>query len=255
MKKTKRYYFKHDKKKKRPYSHVYKSIHVVGMLLVSVGVGIVFYFSVPVMLWKVLFLPSLTTITSPLAEPFNFKLEKVNASKAEHKNVLSMRDRNDSMQIEDEKKEWYLSYPLKNTKLPEVEFYKLSIPKLRITNATVSTQNADLSKHLVQYYGTPVPPFKGNTVIFGHSTLPQLFDPNNYNTIFANAHTLKEGDLFSVTVGSKEYMYKITQIYITTPDDISVLDQNSSDSYITIITCTPPGTIWKRLIIKAQLVK
>ena len=29
--------------------------------------------------------------------------------------------------------------------------------------------------------------------------------------------------------------------------------QDFSDTFITVITCTPPGTIWKRLIIKARI--
>ncbi len=98
-----------------------------------------------------------------------------------------------------------------------------------------------------------MPPDKGTAVIFGHSTLPQLFNPTDYKTIFANAHTLKVGDEITIDANNVQYTYKITSVTITTPDDTSVLAQEYDDSHLVIITCTPPGTIWKRLIVKARL--
>jgi sortase A len=133
--------------------------------------------------------------------------------------------------------------------------YALSIPQLNIKEATVSTTDTDISKHLVHFPGTALPPTKGNAVIFGHSTLPQFFDPTNYKTIFANAHNLKIGDKLSVTVENTTYVYKIFNISIVDPEDISYLTQTPDDSNLTIVTCTPPGTIWKRLIIKASIEK
>ncbi len=239
-----RYYYKHIRKSHKKAAQVQKSMKLSGLLLTCLGIGMLFYFSMPLMLWNFIFQPALATVTSPLPESFLTTLNKVNAAKK--KTVLSAEDDGD-------KKEWYLLYPVKHTELPSVTFYSITIPKLGIEDAVVATQDTDLSKHLVQYYGTPLPPFKGNTVIFGHSTLPQLFDAKNYTTIFANAHTLSKEDTFSVKIGKKEYNYKIIDTHITTPDDVSVLEQDRTDSFITIITCTPPGTVWKRLIIKAQI--
>jgi len=70
----------------------------------------------------------------------------------------------------------------------KIERYSLSIPKLKIENAEVSTTDTDLTKHLINYGGTAIPPNKGTAVVFGHSTLPQLFNPENYKTIFATLH-------------------------------------------------------------------
>lgn len=131
--------------------------------------------------------------------------------------------------------------------------YTLSIPKVKIEKAEVSTIDTDLGKHLVHFPGTPVPPSKGNAVVFGHSTLPQLFDPKNYKTIFANVHNLTIGDKFEVTVNGKLYTYSIVSIQIVEADDASYFIQQTDDSYLTVVTCTPPGTIWKRLIIKSRL--
>ena len=92
-------------------------------------------------------------------------------------------------------------------------------------------------------------------MIFGHSTLPQLFNPKNYKTIFANAYLLKENDLIYATVENITYKYRVYNISVVDPKDTSIFTQDLNDSYITLVTCTPPGTIWKRLIIKARLEK
>lgn len=137
--------------------------------------------------------------------------------------------------------------------MPQVSFYYLSVPKLNISNALISTIDTDVDSHLVHFPGTAIPPAKGNAAIFGHSTLPQLYDPKNYKTIFANIHTLTQGDTFIVTVNNTLYTYKIINISVVEPQDTSYLTQEYTKSQITIITCTPPGTIWKRLILKAEL--
>lgn len=132
--------------------------------------------------------------------------------------------------------------------------FNISIPRLGIRFANVSTVDTDLSKHLILYPGTAVPPNLGNAVIFGHSTIPNLFDPLNYETIFATVHKLKEGDQIYTTVNTKEYIYKVESIRITTPDDMDTFTQDNNGSYLTLLTCTPPGTTWKRLVIKAKLI-
>jgi sortase A len=131
-------------------------------------------------------------------------------------------------------------------------FY-LSIPSLGIEDAYVSMTDNDVNLHPIWFPGTAVPPDKGNTVIFGHSTLPQWFDPHNPHAIFATALNLKQGDSIILTVGSTNYTYSIVKMYIVAADDTSYLAQDTDGSYMSIVTCTPPGTTWRRLVIKAKL--
>lgn len=151
-------------------------------------------------------------------------------------------------------KNWYPSIQTTQTEVAVTQ-YLLSIPKLGIADAIVSTIDNDLSKHLVQYGGTAVPPSKGNAVIFGHSTLPQFYREGDYKTILAKAHTLEVGDEIIATVEGLKYTYKIFSILIADPTDTSFFQQDYDDNYLTLITCTPPGTTWKRLIIKARIIK
>ncbi len=133
--------------------------------------------------------------------------------------------------------------------------YQLSIPKLKIEGAIVVVGMEDLKKSLIQYPGT-VPPGKfGNTVIFGHSVLPQFFNPKNYLTIFSTLPTLKIGDEIFVDYNQVRYKYVIEQMIEVAPNDISILAQRYDDSYLTLITCVPPGTYLRRLIVRARLVK
>lgn len=152
-------------------------------------------------------------------------------------------------------KNWFPDYKPAYEKITDpgvITTFNISISKLRIHYANVSTIDTDLSKHLILYPGTSIPPSKGNAVIFGHSSIPSWFNPNNYQTIFATLHTLKVGDEIIATVNAKEYKYVVESIRVTTPDDMSIFTQDTEKSYLTLLTCTPPGTTWKRLIIKAR---
>ena len=44
-------------------------------------------------------------------------------------------------------------------------------------------------------------------------------------------------------------------MYITSPKDLKVLDQNVNEEILTLVTCVPPGTYFKRFIVKARLEK
>jgi len=52
-----------------------------------------------------------------------------------------------------------------------------------------------------------------------------------------------------------EYKYLVEQMIEVVPDDISILAQRYDDSYLTLITCVPPGTFLRRLIVRARLSK
>lgn len=132
--------------------------------------------------------------------------------------------------------------------------YSLTIPRLGIKGATVRNDHTDLKESLIHYPGTALPGDLGNAVIFGHSVLPQFFNPKNYLTIFSTLHTLDLGDEINITSGLATYTYKISDMYVANPDDLTPLAQSFGTRTLTLITCTPPGTYLKRLIIKATLI-
>lgn len=136
-----------------------------------------------------------------------------------------------------------------------VEYFTLSVPKLRISNATVTVGGDDLSESLVQFSGTVLPGKVGNSVIFGHSILPQYYDPSNYLSIFSTLPTLASGDEVFVDFDGISYRYLVEDVFEVRPTDIQILEQSTDDSYLSLVTCTPPGHPLKpkRLIVRAKL--
>ena len=232
---------KYTYKKKKNYKLLVK---LSSLGLIIIGAGIFLYTFFPFFSWRIYFAPAFASskIDSPI--PNHGAINAIN---------LSSLINNATENINSDYTNAYNWYPELKTGEKKYIKYSISFPKIGIENATVTNKNGDLTKHLVQFNTDSHPPEQGNTVIFGHSTLPQLFDPTDYKTIFANAYKLKVGDEIIVNMDANKYTYKIESITVVEPEDTSVLAQNFSDSFITIITCTPPGTIWKRLIVKARL--
>ena len=131
--------------------------------------------------------------------------------------------------------------------------YYISIPKLNIKDAVVTLGSMDLKKSLIQYPQTALPGQLGNTVIFGHSVLPQFFNPKNYLTIFSTLYKLKQGDEIIIQYDRLDYKYVVEEMFEVKPTNLSVLEQRFDDKTLTLITCSPPGTYLRRLIIKAKL--
>lgn len=148
---------------------------------------------------------------------------------------------------------WYPTSPQKNVSA-KVNTYTVSIPKLKIEDAITIIGGDDLNEGLVHYGGTGLPGEFGTAVIFGHSTLPQFYNPKNYKSIFSLLPTLDIGDEINVTYDGVSYRYTVYEMVVVDPTDLSVLEQRFDDSYITLVTCVPPGTYWKRLNVKAKLV-
>ena len=233
---SKYYYQKNAKNNLRKY------LRLTSIFLFLIGISIILYVSFPLISWQIYFQPA-------------FASQDIIAS-IPRANIVDLAvnslDTTDYTKAEN----WFPKFnPSNREKQTDTPFFTISIPKINIDKAVVSTIDNDLAKHLVNYQGTGIPGRNGNSVIFGHSTLPQLFNPQDYKTIFANAYQLKTGDVIYATLNDVTYTYKIFKITVVDPDNSSALIQDFDNSYITLVTCTPPGTTWKRLIVKARLQK
>jgi sortase A len=138
----------------------------------------------------------------------------------------------------------------------KVDYYTVSIPKLKIDHASVAIGGENLAEHIIQYPGTALPGKRGNAVLFGHSILPLFYNPKNYISIFSLLPSLKKGDQIFVDYDGVSYTYQVEEMFEVMPTDIQVLDQDSSDSFLTLVTCVPPGdpSLPKRLIVRARVV-
>lgn len=236
--------------KKTKKKNVRKMIRFFGLGMSVTGFFVGLYIFFPLLSWEIYLQPvfASSSFTSPI--PKNTMITK-NYLQSLIKSTSSAFKGVDYGNAEN----WIPNAYKEGAVEEKIASYLLSIPKLNITDAIVSTVDTDLSTHLVHFPGTAIPPSKGTAAIFGHSTLPQLYDSKNYKTIFANIHQLSVGDAVIISTNNTLYTYKIYDMSVTDAEDTSYLTQGYDSSYLEIVTCTPPGTTWKRLIVKARLEK
>lgn len=88
----------------------------------------------------------------------------------------------------------------------------------------------------------------GNTVILGHSA-NDVFDDGAYKFVFLHLDRLSVGDTFYINYEGKRYTYSITEKKVVDPSEVSSLAVNNGKPMATLVTCTPPGTALKRLLV------
>ncbi len=141
------------------------------------------------------------------------------------------------------------------------KYYYLSIPKLNIKEAQVETSPLTLSPDdaLGHYTGSSLPGEVGNTFIYGHSVLPFFYNPRNYKTIFSTLNTLEVGDRFYIKYNNKEYKYIVESKISVRPEKVNPLGYYKpaylNESTVTLMTCDPPGTKLKRLLVTGVMVR
>jgi len=146
----------------------------------------------------------------------------------------------------------------KQIQTTKYENFHLEIPKLSIEAPIVADVPGDdkdtyfkaLEGGVAHFQGTKKPGEGGLIFIFGHSS----FFPwaaGNYKEIFINLEKIEKNDEVSVWYNKKEYKYKVSETKVVSPEDISVLNP-TSDEQLVLMTCVPPGTKEKRLIVIAK---
>jgi LPXTG-site transpeptidase (sortase) family protein len=133
---------------------------------------------------------------------------------------------------------------------------KIIIPKINVEVPVVYDEpsinekavNAALERGVVHYPITPTPGQNGNVVIVGHSS-NNLFNQGRYKFAFVMLNRLQEGDTFMLNYNNKRYIYRIYTKKIVAPNEVGVLGPTDKQATASLITCDPPGTALKRLVI------
>lgn len=135
---------------------------------------------------------------------------------------------------------------------------KIIIPKINVDVPVVynletrdehAIQNA-LEEGVVHYADTGLPGEAGNNVIVGHSS-NNFLNSGKYKFAFVLLDRLEVNDTFILHYNKVRYVYKVTNKQVVEPTDFSLI-QPTKNPTATLITCTPPGTSWKRLIIQGE---
>lgn len=145
---------------------------------------------------------------------------------------------------------------------PRVE---ISIAKIAISAPMIwskSEKESDMLKELENglghYLKTSAPGQIGNMIISGHSS-NYLWAKGDYNHVFKDLDNLEKGDVITTTTFQKNgkiiiYRYVVSDKFVTVPNDARIFE-NSDSPILTLSTCWPIGTAFRRLIIKAELQK
>ena len=86
----------------------------------------------------------------------------------------------------------------------------------------------------------------GNCVIAGHRNY-------TFGSFFNRLNEVVEGDMIYIDTASDTFSYKVREIKVVEPEDLSVLE-NTDEEILTLYTCTPIYVATHRLVIVAERV-
>jgi sortase A len=136
---------------------------------------------------------------------------------------------------------------------PGYALARLYIPRLSKYWVVVEgVQPADIRFAPGHYPGTAKPGGVGNFAIAGHRNPATFWDLDR----------VSEGDAFVVETRSSWYVYRVTQVLITSPTAIEVIapvpgqiGAHPTTAMMTITTCNPKWSNSQRLVVHAELVR
>lgn len=99
--------------------------------------------------------------------------------------------------------------------------------------------------------GTMLPGMIGNTFLFAHS-VGNFWEVNRYNAVFYLLRELKSGDRIYIFFGGQRFDYEVFEKRVVTADEVGYLYTQTNFPLLTLQTCSPPGTTWKRLLVFAR---
>lgn len=139
---------------------------------------------------------------------------------------------------------------------------RLIIPKINVDVPVIYDVNS-LEENVIQnalkdgivHYELPgadsFPGELGNASFLGHSS-NDVFAGGDFKFALLLADNLVPGDTFFLHYQGVRYTYKVTEKKVINPDEINALQIGYDKPMATLITCTPPGTALKRLLIYGE---
>ena len=145
----------------------------------------------------------------------------------------------------------------KQLTVPNKEF-SIAIPKIGAVAPII--QNVDpfnkseylkaLKKGVAQAEGSSVPIERGNVYLFAHST-DVFYNVGKYNAVFYLIDKLAKGDEIYIYYLGNKYKYIVSETKIVSANDIQYINNDTDEKILTLQTCYPPGTTYKRFIVIA----
>jgi len=109
-----------------------------------------------------------------------------------------------------------------------------------------------LTKGVAHARGTSFPGQPGNVFIFSHSSA-DLFQANRYNSVFYLLNKLESGDSVYLFYNQEKFKYLVNDKKIVDAKAVEYLKNSKEGKTLTLMTCWPPGTSLRRLILTAVI--
>jgi LPXTG-site transpeptidase (sortase) family protein len=151
----------------------------------------------------------------------------------------------------------------KNVIKPVNNQFAIVIPKINVNSSVVenvSPFNSEeyqtaLTKGVAHSITSAVPGKGQNVFIFAHSA-GNFYYANRFNAIFYLIHKLDLNDNIYIIYKGKKHHYQVKKKIIVDSKRTDYLyPQFSNNESLTLMTCWPPGTTLKRLIVVANIVE
>ncbi len=109
-----------------------------------------------------------------------------------------------------------------------------------------------LTQGVAQAKGTVFPGQTGNLFIFSHSSV-NFYEAVRFNSIFYLLDKLEKGDEIDLYYQKEKFKYVVTEKKLVDPSEVKYLSGASTKKTVTLMTCWPPGTTFKRLIVVGEI--
>jgi len=108
-----------------------------------------------------------------------------------------------------------------------------------------------LTKGIAHAKGSAYPDQIGNVFLFAHSSA-NFYEALRYNSVFYLLNKLEKDDDIYIFYKKIKIDYKVTDKLLVNPDQAFYISPVSNRHQLTLMTCWPPGTTLKRLLIIAE---
>jgi LPXTG-site transpeptidase (sortase) family protein len=157
-----------------------------------------------------------------------------------------------------------LSYGVEDEENETMEFtskdFAIIIPKIGAKADVISDvnpfdateYNEALAKGIAHAKGTS-PGNRGNSFLFAHSA-QNFYEASRKNVHFYLLSHLSNGDDIYVAYKGNIIHYQVIEVSIVERTNLEYLTEYREYDTLTLMTCWPPGTDWKRVMVVAKVV-
>jgi len=134
-----------------------------------------------------------------------------------------------------------------------IDKLNIDAPLVFASGTSQKELNSALDQGVLIYPGSKSPGETGELFLSGHSS-SYPWDKTQYGQVFTLIDRLQAGDIVTVYFNQYKYDYQISGQKIVVPSD-ATLNAQTSIKTITLMTCWPIGTAWKRLMVQGVLME